>query len=55
MAGNPSKVSNNGAFVILFFGAASIILNYISDGQKEAFRDQCYKTFYGSNLQKLVQ
>ena len=38
MAGNPSKVSSSGAFVVLIFGSVSIILNYVSDGQKEAFR-----------------
>jgi hypothetical protein len=38
MAGNPSQINNSKAMVIFFFGLASIILNYVSDGQKEAFR-----------------
>lgn len=35
---HPSKSSNSEAVVILMFGLASIILNYISDRQKEVFR-----------------
>jgi hypothetical protein len=38
MAGHPSLVNNSEAAVIFFFGVASIVLNYVSDGQKEAFR-----------------
>ena len=38
MAGHPSKVSNSAAFVILLFGLISIVLNYGSDAQKEAFK-----------------
>ena len=56
MAGNPSKVSNSGAFVILFFGIASIILNYVSDGQKEAFRTSGGKcTIWGRNAKFVVR
>jgi hypothetical protein len=49
-------VNNSEAFVILFFGVASIVLNYVSDGQKEAFRASAGKCYiWGRPAKYLVR
>ena len=45
MVGNPSKANVMEAAAILMFGCVSILLNYMTDVQKEKFRasnGQCY-------------